>query len=347
MEAFAECNEPITMKLNLVVLLCFCTLSSFSQNLVINGDFELYDQCPQVVGSVNGYVQDVYNPQTDGTTDFFNDCSPSVNNCDDLSYSSIPLNLAGYQVPYSGNGMMGQVYWQESPQINYHEYFICKLSQTLEKDSLYEISCQIVLANHSGFATDMYTIAFIEHPIPITNMSNQTIFLDGININHNGYITDTLNWTELKHYYKANGSENYIVFGSFLDVWNVDVLEVDAQVLFCPEILDVEPVAYYYVDNVSVAKVPYVTFFPNVFTPNGDGVNDTFGCLVSGYDILFIEIINRWGETVFKTNEKNIQWNSAFEERSLNEGVYFYNALLKSQTDGEEIIKQGSVSLFK
>lgn len=60
---------------------------------------------------------------------------------------------------------------------------------------------------------------------------------------------------------------------------------------------------------------------PNLFTPNGDGVNDAFE--IRGLD-LFQEnelvIINRWGNEVYKaTNYKN-DWTGT----GLNEGTYYY-----------------------
>ncbi len=325
-------------------LCCFVGINH-SQNLVINGDFELYDSCPTSIGSVNGFVQDVYNPQTSGTADYFNSCAEPLNNCLNPGSCSIPENFFGFQHPLSGNGMMG--HFVSYTIENYHEYFVCKLSQTLKKDSLYEISCNVVRANHCKYATDNYMVAFTQNPVPMNNMTFQTLSLNGFNINHTGFIKDTLKWTKLRHYYKANGTENYLVFGSFLENEFVSTILIEGNVLFCPDQLTMDIGSYYYVDAVSIEKQSEVTFFPNVFSPNNDGINDTFESLVSGYKLIGLRIINRWGETVFSTNDSKEEWNGEFADKSCNEGVYFYYAIFLDEEINQELIKQGSVTLMR
>jgi gliding motility-associated-like protein len=66
---------------------------------------------------------------------------------------------------------------------------------------------------------------------------------------------------------------------------------------------------------------------PNVFTPNGDGVNDLF--MPFQYD--FVEsismyIYNRWGVLVFKTTHPDILWDGTnqFTKQACVDGVYYY-----------------------
>jgi len=50
---------------------------------------------------------------------------------------------------------------------------------------------------------------------------------------------------------------------------------------------------------------------PNAFTPNGDGINDTFfGVGNVGDAVQFhLSIWNRYGELIFETEDSNAQWN--------------------------------------
>ncbi|QNF32771.1 gliding motility-associated C-terminal domain-containing protein [Adhaeribacter swui] len=59
---------------------------------------------------------------------------------------------------------------------------------------------------------------------------------------------------------------------------------------------------------------------PNVFTPNGDGKNDTF---VPGVTCLptDLKVFNRWGQLVY--NQKNYQ--NTWDGKDLPEGIYFYH----------------------
>lgn len=52
--------------------------------------------------------------------------------------------------------------------------------------------------------------------------------------------------------------------------------------------------------------------FPNVFTPNGDNLNDTYGVdskFIKEYEII---IFNRWGEGVFQSKDVNARWDGRY-----------------------------------
>ena len=73
---------------------------------------------------------------------------------------------------------------------------------------------------------------------------------------------------------------------------------------------------------------------PNIFTPNGDGVNDVFFIRTNGYDIFKLEIFNRYGALVHITEAKHISWDGRTHAGVLVEpGTYFY--VLESATRKE------------
>jgi gliding motility-associated-like protein len=59
---------------------------------------------------------------------------------------------------------------------------------------------------------------------------------------------------------------------------------------------------------------------PNVFTPNNDGVNDTFFIrnLPAG---TFVTITNRWGKIVYTSKDYQNDWDGG----SYPDGVYYYS----------------------
>ena len=66
---------------------------------------------------------------------------------------------------------------------------------------------------------------------------------------------------------------------------------------------------------------------PNVFTPNGDGINDLFRPFPYDYvESIDMHIYNRWGELVFKTKNADVLWDGTnqFTKRPCVAGVYFY-----------------------
>ena len=79
---------------------------------------------------------------------------------------------------------------------------------------------------------------------------------------------------------------------------------------------------------------------PNVFTPNGDGYNDTFVIqyLKELYPGSKLYIYNRWGKRVYKSDNYQNDWDG--EKHS--EGTYFYVLYV---SDGTE--KTGTVTMMK
>jgi hypothetical protein len=104
----------------------------------------------------------------------------------------------------------------------------------------------------------------------------------------------------------------------------------------------------------SIAKTvrvdPEFTFWlPNTFTPNDDGVNETFG--VSGISIADVKlyIFNRWGEEIyFGQGAKNAAWDGAVlgENDKAQEGVYVYMVEVKDVW-GKMHQKVGQVNLVR
>ncbi|MFW0718228.1 DUF7507 domain-containing protein [Pedobacter sp. N23S346] len=75
-------------------------------------------------------------------------------------------------------------------------------------------------------------------------------------------------------------------------------------------------------------------FIPNVFTPNGDGKNDTFFIVgLEAFDSVDIEIYNRWGNQVYRMNGYKNDWTGY----GLNEGTYFYKITLKKGNDSQTV----------
>jgi gliding motility-associated-like protein len=77
-------------------------------------------------------------------------------------------------------------------------------------------------------------------------------------------------------------------------------------------------------------------FIPNVFTPNGDGFNDSFKILNKTPNTKIL-ISNRWGVKVFESEDYNNDWQG----ENLPEGVYFYSI----QMNG--VVYQGNVEVWK
>jgi gliding motility-associated-like protein len=83
---------------------------------------------------------------------------------------------------------------------------------------------------------------------------------------------------------------------------------------------------------------------PNAFSPNGDGVNDTWIITnLSTYPGATVQVFNRYGQLVFNSVNSNKAWDGTFNGSPLPVGTYYYIIDLKNN---EKKIA-GSVTIFK
>jgi gliding motility-associated-like protein len=84
---------------------------------------------------------------------------------------------------------------------------------------------------------------------------------------------------------------------------------------------------------------------PNVFTPNGDGVNDVFHTRNVNLTSYSLNIFNRWGESVFKTDDVSKGWDGTINGKEVPDGTYLF--LLEAKGADDVIYnKTGHVTLI-
>lgn len=92
---------------------------------------------------------------------------------------------------------------------------------------------------------------------------------------------------------------------------------------------------------IRVLKGPEV---PNAFSPNGDGINDTWRIkYLDGYPGATIDVYNRYGQIVFRSLGYDTEWNGTRNGNPLPVGTYYY---IINPKNGRQIIT-GSVTIIK
>jgi gliding motility-associated-like protein len=76
---------------------------------------------------------------------------------------------------------------------------------------------------------------------------------------------------------------------------------------------------------VKTKSCPIEIFFPNAFTPNKDGRNDTFRPITIANPILYeFKIYNRWGQLVFETSDPKKGWDGTIGNAAQDSGSYVW-----------------------
>ena len=85
---------------------------------------------------------------------------------------------------------------------------------------------------------------------------------------------------------------------------------------------------------------------PNAFTPNGDGMNDTFQILATSVKEFHLAIYDRWGQQVFEATDITQGWDGTFKGTPSPSEVYTYFFSI-TYLDGKVTSREGSVTLFR
>lgn len=127
---------------------------------------------------------------------------------------------------------------------------------------------------------------------------------------------------------------------TFRDSGMVEVRQIVRHISGCTDtaivVIDISPIV--------------LVFFPNAFTPNGDGLNDTF--FPKGYfsniDAYELSVWNRWGEKIFSTQNAETGWNGNVDNEGVvcPSGVYIFKAKYITAR-GELVEKEGQVTLIR
>ena len=335
-----------TLNLNLGLLLSFFILTKTTaffgqQNLVVNGDFEEYSSCPQSVSTPFQNPKEIekcigWKAATYGTSDYFNSCTSNGS-------VSTPNNSLGHQFAYNGNGYLGALFTSYTGgggddgynDIYWWEYIQGKLTTPLEQGKTYKFSMEISLAEASDLMITEIGVFFSTNPIssPNTaplNISPQCVFSE---VN---YYRDTVNWIHLEMDFMASGGEQFLTIGNFKDGITTDTLRR----------FDLSPgvnpyFTYFYIDNVVLIDPSAGIPGGNVFTPNGDGINDLWTFPFPGKPgESKITILNRWGNRIVEGDAKGFTWDGKTTDgKECTDGTYFYRVSNNKQAGFIQLIR--------
>ncbi len=95
---------------------------------------------------------------------------------------------------------------------------------------------------------------------------------------------------------------------------------------------------------LSIQAVPPMLMIPNAFTPNEDGVNDTWDLKnVEDFPNCTVDIFTRYGERIFSSVGYATPWNGKYKGVPLPSGTYYY--LIDTKQDGKTL--SGSVTIIR
>jgi hypothetical protein len=303
----------------IIVLFLLVRVLAVSQNLVPNGDFEIYSQCPTMGGQIN-YSTGWTNAEPYTTPDYLNACNGG-------NYS-VPLNVYGFQPDYGlGSGYAGIYVFNKYFPDDGRDYIQIKLMDTLVIGRKYlatMYASQCDKYNYAIATLGMYfTSTAIQGPTNVGFMN-----IPNPQVKNSSPLIDTINWIQIQDTVVGTGVELYLTIGNF----NADSVSDTVKVFNMFN----QPYSYYYIDKVSVIDVATIGiteegmetsshFFPNP----SNGLVRLDHNLASDASLEIRDINgNLVYSAILKSNANSMDLNLD----KLGNGVYFYRVTNKEAT---------------
>lgn len=312
--------------------LVFLALPSTAQNLIPNPGFESITACPTYANNAYYWGPDLlrYAPpwrRACWSADLLHDCS-----FDDY---------AGPEAPRTGHGKAGMMVWNGTVP-NFREYAQVQLAAPLKPGVQYRFSMYVSLADDCMHALNELGVKFFTAYVNDTSACND---LNGAAPDialrsPQGALVQKNGWTYVEGFYTAAGGENFLAIGNYF---------TDVQTGHVNTGSGTRNDSYYYIDDTELDSVGFTDLFmPNVFTPDGDGINDVLAAPSLDQPQTYeLKIFDRWGRLVNSSGENPPAWNGTDRSgKPVNDGVYYY-LLTLTETNGHPFQKKGFVELVR
>jgi gliding motility-associated-like protein len=95
---------------------------------------------------------------------------------------------------------------------------------------------------------------------------------------------------------------------------------------YCPQLYLISPLTGCVDSNLVCLEVinGLNVVIPNIFTPNGDQINDVFSIKTEGISELSCDIYDRWGLKLYSWNGLTGSWDGTYQGKKCADGTYYY-----------------------
>lgn len=217
-----------------------------SLNLVPNGSFEEVSGKLRRLGGIDAAKG--WGSPTGASADLY---SESI---DSNSPAYAPKNANGFQSALSGINYAGLV-WYSFMDKQPRTYLQVKLKEKLKKGQKYCVSYYVSLADLSKYSSD-HLGAYLSKMLVNKKETASLTYNAQVPALMTKIYEDMNGWQGVCGVYDANGDEEYLIIGNFTATDKVGTGKPRRQK---GEVRPQIPVAYYYIDDVSVKPVKYLS----------------------------------------------------------------------------------------
>lgn len=308
------------------LLMAFVVNLANAQNLIDNGGFEEYTEAPDGFGQINRATswENVIR-----SADFINTGYPGWHAVSDSANTG--TGYAGF-ASYSQRGQASEAIGQRIAKNPLKARQVYRVSFFAKRQAEGSFDSQCAGVSVYGF----------NRAWSPTGLQDRHVkdFLGATLLWKSDKVTSE-NWTLMEGCLKPRIDIRYLVFtveyGSgckqYILIDDIHVVPQPGDLLEGPD--------------EDTTACPCLMYVPDAFSPNADGVNDSFkaklNCGIENFELV---IFNRWGECIFVTNDPEAYWDGWFGKLEAPIGIYLY-ILRYRRTDGKQIEENGRISLIR
>ncbi|MFT6244844.1 MAG: gliding motility-associated-like protein [Salibacteraceae bacterium] len=174
---------------------------------------------------------------------------------------------------------------------------------------------------------------FRHSPNPVLMFNTDVLFT---NYSWNG---DTYQWSFEDGYPSTSTQTNVQVQFPDGQTGVYDIQLITTSELGCVDTMQYELVVF-----------PEVLIYaPNTFTPDGDEFNQGWQVFMEGIDVYDFELLifNRWGQTIWESNDISVPWDGTFNGKIVQEGTYQWVIRATDMLNDNKYVYNGHVNLLK
>jgi gliding motility-associated-like protein len=203
--------------------------------------------------------------------------------------------------------------------------------------STWNVSCTIT--SDKGCTAVGGPMSVVSFPKPVADFSFEQLTSRGIETDHKLTFTGSGATGYLWTFY--NGSTDFTggpVFKTFTDTGRKPVKLWVVNTDGCTDS----------VTHLIYLKPELQMWIATSFSPNNDGLNETFGpSTVFGLSKFHMKIMDRWGELLFKSDDPKVPWDGRDKQGDpVPEGVYAYEISFR-YIDGKIFVYQGTITVLR
>lgn len=312
------------------------------ENLVINGDFEIYDTCPDNTSQLERAIGWWNFQEYGGKSNYLNICSTHP-------FLTIPNNGIGFQFPQSGNAYIESelIFCQKPRNFSWWtgiqdsfvyggSWFGGSLTRQLKPVPHY-IEFYInfsKVGTDDGFGGGEPRLAVNAVDLIILNKKESLVTYSGvqfpysdkiINVNKDWEVLDdTLNWVKLSTCFLPTGDELFFTIGAFRDTNNINLaFSGNHQANLYQAIYFFDNFSIYEYDTCCFGEFPYDDHVSISSNPGTDNNPTTFSVLINPNTSGVFSIFDSAGRLIEK-HEITELLTTIILKKDLAVGVYQY-----------------------